>query len=214
MQLYNQQRMNGGGWCFVFHGSSTALILSIQSHNLPALFPSSPTPHIRADKTLYLSMTGTVLITGANGSLAIPAVAHLLGNYPDFTAILAVRNAAESDVNTTKLRQVIAQLHGTEASIYQLDLANLSTVHDFASQVASDIAAGKYPPLSAIICNAFYWNLVDDIELTCDGYEKAFQVSTLDNATLSENFGYEDRTCGVVNAPLASCGQLLNNFLL
>ncbi|TVY17686.1 Retinol dehydrogenase 14 [Lachnellula arida] len=130
-------------------------------------------------------MAGTVLITGANGSLAIPAVAHLLRNYAGFTLILTVRNPADSDVNTIRLRQTIAQFPNAKASIHQLDLANLSTVREFSGQVALDVTNGKYPPLSAIICNAYYWNLLGNIELTGDGYEKTLQASTLEPLSLS-----------------------------
>lgn len=46
-------------------------------------------------------MAGTVLIiTGANSSIAIAAVQHLLTKYPDHTTALTVRNASDINVNT------------------------------------------------------------------------------------------------------------------
>ena len=129
-------------------------------------------------------MVGTIIITGANGSLAIPAIQHLLTHYPDYTPILTVRNASEADVNTNKLRSVVAQFPNVKTSIVEVDLANLSAVQDFASSIAADIAAGKLSPIAAIICNAYYWNLVQGVQITGDGYEKTFQVSHLAHVSL------------------------------
>ena len=129
-------------------------------------------------------MAGTILITGANGSLAIPAVQHALSKYPDYTLLLTVRNASDSDVNTANLRSTIARFPDAKAPIRQLDHTKLSDVQTFASSVAADISAGRIPPLAAIACNAYYWNMVDDIQFTNDGYEKTIQVSHLAHVKL------------------------------
>ena len=44
-------------------------------------------------------MAGTIIITGANGSLALPAVQHLLANYSNHALVLTVRNTLDADVN-------------------------------------------------------------------------------------------------------------------
>ena len=129
-------------------------------------------------------MAGTVIITGANGSLAIPAVQHLLTNYPSYTAVLTVRNLMDSDINTKKLRATIAKFPDAKTSLYQLDLANLSAVSEFANNIAEKIQQGNLPPLASLICNAYHWNLVGEVELTEDGYEKTFQVNHVAHATL------------------------------
>ncbi len=129
-------------------------------------------------------MAGTVIITGANSSLAIPAVQHLLTNYPDHAVILTVRNASDIDVNTKKLRDTVAQFSNAKTSIRELDLANLSAVHDFASTIAGEIAGGGLPPLISIVCNAYYWNLAGDAEVTGDSYDKSFQVTYLAHVAL------------------------------
>ena len=129
-------------------------------------------------------MAGTIIISGANSSLAIPAVQHLLTSYPHYAAILTVRNASDTDANTRKLRDTVAQYSNTKTSIRQLDLANLSAVHDFASAVTAEIADGRIPPLASIICNAYYWNLAGDAQVTGDGYEKSFQVTHLAHVAL------------------------------
>lgn len=129
-------------------------------------------------------MAGTIIITGANGSLAIPAVKHLLTNYPDHTAILTVRNGSNTDGNTKKLREMINQYPDAKTSIRELDLADLLAVHDFAATVSVEIAQGRLPPLASIVCNAYHWNLVGNVEITRDGYEKSFQVTHLAHVAL------------------------------
>ena len=129
-------------------------------------------------------MAGTIIITGANGSLAIPAIQHLLANYPNHTMVLTVRNTSDHDVHTKKLRGLLEQYPNVKSSIRELDLAKLSAVHDFATAIAAEIVDGKLPPLISIVCNAYYWNLNGSVETTVDGYEKTFQVTYVAHADL------------------------------
>ncbi|RDA95544.1 hypothetical protein CP533_1181 [Ophiocordyceps camponoti-saundersi (nom. inval.)] len=127
------------------------------------------------------SSSGTILITGANGSLALPAVAHLLKHSPTQTLLLTVRDASPSDTNTTALRRLVTE-HGRDAKgvfIRQLDHGSLQAVADFAAEVDAEIASGKLPRLTSIVCNAYYWNLTGPMEMTEDGFEKSMQVSHL-----------------------------------
>ncbi|KAK8109688.1 short-chain dehydrogenase [Apiospora kogelbergensis] len=127
---------------------------------------------------------GTIILTGANGSLALHAADYLLKSYPDYHAVFAVRDAADADPNTQRLRDIMALYPESQCSIHQVDHAELSTVHEFAGSLAASVASGELPPLKAIICNASYWNLVSDPELTVDGYEKAIQVSHIAHVAL------------------------------
>lgn len=129
-------------------------------------------------------MVGTIVIPGANSSVAIPAVQHLLIRYPDYAAILTVRNTSDTDVNTKKLRDAISQYPDAKASIRQLELSDLSAVHGFASTIAAESADGTLPRLVSIVCNAYYWNLAGEVEVTGDGYEKNFQVTHLAHVAL------------------------------
>ena len=129
-------------------------------------------------------MAGTILITGANSSLAIPACQYLLREFPNHAAVLTVRNASRADVNTNQLRETVAQYPEAKVSIYELDLAHLPAVHDFAKLVITEVSKGNLPPISGIICNAYYWNLVGDRESTAQGYDKTFQVNHLAQAAL------------------------------
>ncbi|KAI1350593.1 putative short-chain dehydrogenase [Xylaria sp. FL0043] len=122
-------------------------------------------------------MAGTILFTGANGSSGAHAAGHLLKTYPQYTAIFTVRDASDDDLNTRNLREVISRHPNSHASIHQLDLASLDSVHGFATELSSAIESGQYPPLKAIVANAFYWDLVGDSEFTVDSFDKTIQIS-------------------------------------
>ncbi|KAK1910854.1 hypothetical protein P3342_008734 [Pyrenophora teres f. teres] len=53
-------------------------------------------------------MAGTIPITGANGSLAIPTVEYLFRTYRQYTLVLTVRNEYVQDHNTLELHRVLA----------------------------------------------------------------------------------------------------------
>ncbi|KAI1735298.1 putative short-chain dehydrogenase [Xylaria scruposa] len=129
-------------------------------------------------------MDSSIILTGANSSAGIHAAEHLLKNYPQHNAIFTVRNASHEDPNTQTLRQIISRYPDSHASVHQLDLANLSTVHEFATSISSAIAGGQYPPLQSIVCNAFYWDLVHDSELTVDHYDKTIQIGHISHVAL------------------------------
>ncbi|KAI2631120.1 putative short-chain dehydrogenase [Xylaria nigripes] len=129
-------------------------------------------------------MAGSIIITGANSSAGIHAAEYLLKTYPQYEAIFTVRDASEKDANTQALRQMISRYPASHASVHQLDLAYLSTVHDFATTISSAIEASQYPPVKAIICNAFYWDLVNDSELTIDNYDKSIQIGHISHVAL------------------------------
>ncbi|KAA8643746.1 hypothetical protein EYZ11_007101 [Aspergillus tanneri] len=125
---------------------------------------------------------GTILITGANGSLALPAVLHLLSR-TSYTIVLTVRDASDDNPNTHALREAVAPFqHRT--SVRALDLANLSPVHEFARSLETEIATGHLPPLVSIICNAYCWDLVSAPEQTTDDLEKTIQVNHVAHAAL------------------------------
>ncbi|KAL8821627.1 MAG: hypothetical protein Q9223_000370 [Gallowayella weberi] len=129
-------------------------------------------------------MPGTIVITGANSSLAIPAVQHLLTTYPEYTVVLTVRNTTDADVNTKKLRATLAKYPSAKTSIHELDLADLLAVHEFAKVIIDKISSGSLPPLASLICNAYYWNLSGGMETTRDGYEQSFQVNYVAHTVL------------------------------
>lgn len=128
---------------------------------------------------------GTTLLTGANGSLAIPAVSYLLSNYPSCTAVLAVRDTTDHDTNTARLRKTIAGLPHGSVSIRQLDLASLSSVQTFATEVHEEVVEGKLPPLVAIICNAYTWCINGGTQYSKDGFERSMAVNHIGHLALT-----------------------------
>lgn len=162
-----------------------SLVVSFQNlASCELVFILSIRPPQTTPRASSQTMAGTIIVTGANGSLAIPAVQQLLNNYPSCTTVLTVRNTLDADSNTKTLREILTQYPDAETSIRKLDLADLSAVHDFANNVDAEIADGKLPPLASIVCNAHYWNLVGDADVTVDGYEKTFQVNHIAHAAL------------------------------
>jgi WW domain-containing oxidoreductase len=126
---------------------------------------------------------GTIIITGANGSLALSFVEYLLGNYPSYFAILTVRDDSKADPNTTKLRNIVSRFQSAKVSVEALDFASLSNVRSFAEKILAQVSTGEIPPISAIVCNAFAWSLTDT-KYSKDGYELGFQVSHLSHFVL------------------------------
>lgn len=125
------------------------------------------------DFTMSKSSTGTVLITGANGSCAIPFISHIKNHYPNLDIIATVRNASSDDPNTAYLSSIIPP-----SSIEALDLSSLAAVNTFTAGLSRRIAEGDLPHLKAVVCNAFTMSLKDQI-FTSDGLEQTFQVNHL-----------------------------------
>lgn len=124
-------------------------------------------------------MAGSVLITGANGSLGLAAVSYILSTYPEHTLLLTVRNPSLNDPNTTKLHAIVAQHPKADVRIEAIDLASLKDVAAYSNQVATCISKGAYPKLSAIICNAMTWSLNSGVHFSKDGLELTMAVNTL-----------------------------------
>ncbi|KAM0551387.1 hypothetical protein ACHAPJ_008496 [Fusarium lateritium] len=123
-------------------------------------------------------MTGTVIITGANGSAALGFVSEILTTYPSYTLLATVRNPSTSDPNTAKLSKLIASHKNSHAQIQALDLSMLSNVRTFAEETAKRVANGEQPRIKAIVCNAFTISLTEQF-FTPDGFERTFQVNHL-----------------------------------
>ncbi|RSL62800.1 hypothetical protein CEP51_013402 [Fusarium floridanum] len=126
-------------------------------------------------------MSGTVIITGANGSVALGLVDHILSSYPTYTLLATVRNP--SDVNSTKLSNIITSKPNAKAHVEALDLSSLADVRAFAEKTAERVKSGKLPRIKAIVCNAFTWSL-SETKYTQDGIEASFQVGHLSHYLL------------------------------
>ncbi|KAJ6110901.1 hypothetical protein N7486_003136 [Penicillium sp. IBT 16267x] len=126
-------------------------------------------------------MEGTVIITGATGSVAIEAVQQLLSSHPHLTIIGTVRNATKPSKNSQLLRlESIGQQYLERRLILEnVDLNSLKDVRSFADGISGQVTAGELPAISAIICNAFTWSLERGQQFSLDHYESTFQVNHL-----------------------------------
>ncbi|OJJ67684.1 hypothetical protein ASPBRDRAFT_58781 [Aspergillus brasiliensis CBS 101740] len=130
-------------------------------------------------------MDGTVLITGANGSLALGFIQSLLSLHPKITLVATVRNPSpEHDPNTAKLLTLVAKYPKANFHLEPLDLGNLSSVRSFADHLANKVSTENLPPLLAIICNAATFSFEAGQVFTTDGYEATFQVCHLSHYLL------------------------------
>src|SRR3954462_10988632 len=105
-------------------------------------------------------MSGSIIITGAAGSLAIEAVQQFL-MHPSITVVGTVRNATKSpkSAHLLRLEQIAGQYPIGKLLIKSVDLNSLSEVQAFADEIAGLVESKQLPPISAIICNAFTWSL-------------------------------------------------------
>lgn len=120
---------------------------------------------------------GTVLLTGANSSLGLPAAQYLLSNYPAYTAVFTVRNVSANDPNTNELRAMITHFPNSKTSIRKLDLSSLEEVRIFAAELNAEVASGKLPKFASIVCNAMSWTLSDGLKYSADGLELSMAVN-------------------------------------
>jgi NAD(P)-dependent dehydrogenase (short-subunit alcohol dehydrogenase family) len=131
-----------------------------------------------------MTETGTIILTGANGSLGLGFVQALLASYPQHILVATVRNTSpQSDPNTASLLKLLSKYPQSRVFVESLDLSSLTSVRSFADRISTRISAGKLPAISAIVCNAFTWSLNGQRQ-TSDGYEATFQVSHLSHFVL------------------------------
>ncbi|KAH6673857.1 short-chain dehydrogenase/reductase-like protein sdr [Halenospora varia] len=129
-------------------------------------------------------MSGTIIITGANSTLAIPAVKILLTSYPTYTLILTVRNTTPNDPNTNILLQIIAQFPQAKAFVHSLNLSSLVAVKEFTTTISSKITNNELPEISSVICNAYAWSISTGLKLTAEGNEVSLAVNHLAHFSL------------------------------
>ncbi|KAJ5642004.1 hypothetical protein N7490_006004 [Penicillium lividum] len=126
-------------------------------------------------------MEGTVIITGASGSVAIEAVQQLLLSHPRLMIVGTIRNITKASYSPhfLRLQSIEQQFHEKRLVLESLDLESLQDVRSFADRIAARVTAGELPPISAIICNAFTWSLEGGQKFSSDHYESTFQVNHL-----------------------------------
>ncbi|KAJ5679757.1 hypothetical protein N7462_008001 [Penicillium macrosclerotiorum] len=130
-------------------------------------------------------MSGTVIITGANGSLALGFVKSFLSEYPQRTLVATVRNQSpEKDPNTANLLRLVNEYPEANFYLEALDLGSLAGVRSFAEKLSARIASKELPRILGIVCNASTWSLQSGQKFTLDNYEATFQVCHLSHYLL------------------------------
>lgn len=117
--------------------------------------------------------TATAIVTGANAGLGLACVRALIGRYPDWHVVLAVR-----DVERGR-EAAVATGASERCSVVELDLASLDSARGFGERY-DQIGA---PPLRAVVCNAGV-QMVGAAHTSQDGLELTFAVNHLGHFAL------------------------------
>lgn len=117
---------------------------------------------------------GTILLTGANGSLG-STIASQIVSQPELAAyhgLYAVRDANTAHSLATALHA--GKYTGSHTyDTLSLDLTDLASVRAFAASINTRVAAGEIPALRAIILNAGYLEFTSQ-SWTKDGFDTSF----------------------------------------
>ncbi|MBV9845476.1 MAG: SDR family NAD(P)-dependent oxidoreductase, partial [Kutzneria sp.] len=119
---------------------------------------------------------GTVVITGATGSLGYRAAARIAASRQGWFVVVTGREPARAAQAAARLSEET----GAEVVGLPLDLASLADVRRFAEALTS----GPYPPLRAVVCNAGI-QIVRGPSRTVDGFETTFAVNHLGHFLLT-----------------------------
>lgn len=125
---------------------------------------------------------GTILLTGANGSLGNAIASKILSSpdlatsYHGLYTVRRVDRAAALDSLLLRNASTQQQQHAHET--VALDLSRLESVREVARNINERVAAGLLPPLRAIILNAAYQEHTTQ-DFSPDGFDMTFQCNYL-----------------------------------
>jgi NAD(P)-dependent dehydrogenase (short-subunit alcohol dehydrogenase family) len=123
----------------------------------------------------------TVIITGGNSGLGLACAKAILAGAPGLHVVIASRDAKRASAAVEELKNGV--LHrGAGVEAIMLDLASLSSVRAFTSEVDRRLAARELPPLHGLVCNAGFQGSRSP---TADGFERSFGVNHLGHYLLT-----------------------------
>jgi NAD(P)-dependent dehydrogenase (short-subunit alcohol dehydrogenase family) len=115
--------------------------------------------------------TGTFVVTGGTGGLGLEC-ARVLAAAPGARVVVTGRDKVRTAAAAATL----------DVHPMVLDLGSLASVHRFAAELGTDLAAGVLPPLRGLVCNAGLQVTTDS--RTEDGFETTFGVNHLGHLAL------------------------------
>lgn len=153
-------------------------MLKAQIAPSPSAFGSSK-PVIEMATHQGSSGKGTILLTGANGSLGSEMVSQMVSSreLSNYHGIYAVRDANTAPVLAAALGSGIHSASHPR-DIISLDLADLASVRATAANINARVTAGEIPPLRAIFLNAGYLEFTAQA-WTPDGFDMTFASNYL-----------------------------------
>ncbi|KAJ4396063.1 hypothetical protein N0V93_000280 [Gnomoniopsis smithogilvyi] len=131
------------------------------------------------DSLIANKTKGTILVTGANGSLGSTIVSQIVSE-PELAAhhgLYAVRNANAAPA----LAAAIGAGKRTQNHTYDLislDLTDLASIRVVAALINARVAAGEIPALRSVILNAGYLEFTSQ-SWTKDGFDTSFASNYL-----------------------------------
>ncbi|KAH8890468.1 putative short-chain dehydrogenase [Thozetella sp. PMI_491] len=122
---------------------------------------------------------GTILITGANGSIGSHMVTRVVST-PEFAGyhgVYTVRDAEKAPTLAAALQNGLPS-HPHTHDVLSLDTSDLASVRRVAAAINARVAAGELPPIRALILNAGYLEFTTQ-SWTKDGFDMSFASNYL-----------------------------------
>lgn len=159
-------------------GTTTAAITAIFSGSIYVLRRRISRNWIDLRQKEYPALNGkTILITGGNVGIGFETAKELARR--NSNVILACRNTAKGDEAVASISKATGN---DNVSCMKLDLASLTSVNEFISEIQS-----KYESIDVLICNAGVWIPMEQKMKTSDGYEMHFGVNHLAHVAIAKS---------------------------
>lgn len=130
-------------------------------------------------------LTGTVIITGGNGSLGSEIALTIAKTQPLVHLLLLVREVTH-DESVHQVAEKIRLIGPRSLEIVKLDLTSMEEVAIFARHTVQRVLDGIIPPIVALINSAATLSFVDNGP-TKDGFDPVYQVNCLAPFLLTVN---------------------------
>ncbi|KAJ5893749.1 hypothetical protein N7495_005440 [Penicillium taxi] len=121
-------------------------------------------------------LTGTVIITGSNGSLGSEIALAIAKSQPWVHLLLTARNTRGEDLHI--LMNKIRLIGPRSVEVLTLDLDDLKSVLDFAQTTVERVKSKQIPPVVSLIHSAATLSYTID-DFTLDGYDPVYQTNCI-----------------------------------